>query len=73
MCFTARMVCQCSHRSETYFEGSEGGTHQAKLYADRLEKMTGRRPIIFTTNGFETNIWDSVTSPPREVSGIFSN
>jgi type I restriction enzyme R subunit len=48
------------------------GTHQAKLYADCLEKMTGRRPIMFTTNGFETYLWDDVTSPQRKVSGIFS-
>ncbi|KLU59959.1 type-1 restriction enzyme R protein [Peptococcaceae bacterium CEB3] len=48
------------------------GTQQAKLYADCLEKMTGRRPIMFTTNGFETNLWDDVTSPQRKVSGIFS-
>jgi len=48
------------------------GLQQAKLYADCLERMTGRRPIIFTTNGFETYIWDDVTSPQRKVSGIFS-
>lgn len=48
------------------------GTHQAKLYADCLEKMTGRRPMMFTTNGFETYLWDDVTSPQRRVSGIFS-
>lgn len=48
------------------------GTHQAKLYADCLERMTGRRPIIFTTNGFETNIWESPDSPQRKVSGLFS-
>lgn len=48
------------------------GTHQAKLYADCLEKMTGQRPLIFTTNGFETYLWDDVTSPQRKVSGIFS-
>lgn len=48
------------------------GTHQAKLYADCLEKMTGRRPMMFTTNGFETNLWDDVISPQRKVSGIFS-
>ena len=48
------------------------GTHQAKLYADCLEKMTGRRPMMFTTNGFVTNLWDDVTSPERKVSGIFS-
>lgn len=48
------------------------GTHQAKLYADCLEKMTGRRPMMFTTNGFETNLWDDLTSPQRKVSGVFS-
>lgn len=48
------------------------GMQQAKLYADCLEKMTGRRPIIFITNGFETYIWDDMTSPQRRVSGIFS-
>ncbi len=48
------------------------GTHQAKLYADCLEIMTGRRPMMFTTNGFETNLWDDVTSPQRRVSGVFS-
>ncbi|WP_088227375.1 DEAD/DEAH box helicase family protein [Desulfosporosinus sp. FKB] len=48
------------------------GTHQAKLYADCLEKMTGRRPMMFTTNGFETYLWDDVSSPKRRVSGLFS-
>ena len=48
------------------------GTQQAKLYADCLEKMTGRRPVMFTTNGFETNLWDDVTSPQRKVSGVFA-
>lgn len=50
----------------------KSGSHQAKLYADCLERMTGRRPMMFTTNGFETNLWDDVTSPQRKVSGIFS-
>ncbi len=48
------------------------GTHQAKLYADCLEKMTGRRPLIFTTNGFETYLWDDQSSPQRRVSGLFA-
>lgn len=48
------------------------GTQQAKLYADCLEKMTGRRPMMFTTNGFETYLWDDVTSPQRRVSGVFA-
>jgi len=48
------------------------GTQQAKLYADCLEKMTGRRPVMFTTNGFETYLWDDMSFPQRKVSGIFS-
>lgn len=48
------------------------GTQQAKLYADCLEKMTGRRPMMFTTNGFDTYLWDDRTSPQRRVSGIFA-
>ncbi|PKM77185.1 MAG: DEAD/DEAH box helicase [Firmicutes bacterium HGW-Firmicutes-15] len=48
------------------------GMHQAKLYADCLEKEKGQRPIIFTTNGFDTFIWDDTNSPERKVSGVFS-
>ncbi|MCW2278773.1 DEAD/DEAH box helicase family protein [Heliophilum fasciatum] len=47
------------------------GSQQAKLYADCLERMTGRRPMIFTTNGFETYFSDG-TAPERQVSGIFA-
>ncbi|MBB6732817.1 DEAD/DEAH box helicase family protein [Cohnella zeiphila] len=48
------------------------GTQQAKLYADCLERMTGRRPMMFTTNGFETYLWDDKSSPQRRVSGMFA-
>lgn len=48
------------------------GKHQAWLYANCIEEMTGHRPIIFNTNGFETYIWDDKVSPQRQVSGIFS-
>jgi len=48
------------------------GTQQAKLYADCLERATGRRPVMFTTNGFSTCLWDDLTSPPRQVSGVFA-
>ena len=34
------------------------GQHQAKLYADCLEAMTGQRPLIFYTNGFEHYLWN---------------
>lgn len=49
------------------------GSQQAKLYADCLQNMTGQRPVIFTTNGFEiyfTN--DAEDYPQRRVSAIFS-
>ena len=48
------------------------GRKQAVLYADCLERKFGRRPMMFTTNGFETYFWDDQTGPQRRVSGIFS-
>lgn len=47
------------------------GQHQAKLYADCLEKMFGRRPIIFYSNGYDHWIWDDVNYPPRKVQGFY--
>ncbi len=48
------------------------GRKQAVLYADCLERKYGRRPMMFTSNGFETHFWDDQTSPQRPVSGMFS-
>ena len=48
------------------------GRKQAVLYADCLERKFGRRPVMFTTNGFETYYWDDMSSPQRRVSGLFS-
>ena len=48
------------------------GKQQAKLYADALEKQYGIRPMIFTTNGFETYFWDDLTAPQRPVFSVFS-
>lgn len=48
------------------------GKQQAKLYTDSLEKRCGRRPMMFTTNGFETYFWDDKSYPQRLVSGTFS-
>ena len=47
------------------------GRHQAKLYADLLEKQYGRRPVIFLTNGFETRIQDNLY-PERKCACIYS-
>jgi len=48
------------------------GRTQAVLYANSLERKFGRRPMMFTTNGFETYFWDDKISPQRLVSMIFS-
>lgn len=49
---------------------SRTGQQQAKLYADCLEAMYGRRPVIFTTNGYDHWLWDDQMYPPRRVSGF---
>jgi len=52
------------------------GQQQAKLYADSLEIMTGRRPVIFYTNGYQSWLWDDWGAgggyPPRRVEGFFT-
>ena len=49
------------------------GSQQAKLYADCLQNQYGRRPLIFTANGFETYYTnDAMGYPRREVSGFFT-
>ena len=48
------------------------GRKQAMLYADCLERRYGRRPMMFTSNGFETYFWDDQSNPQRRVSGMFS-
>ncbi|WP_226990081.1 DEAD/DEAH box helicase family protein [Cellulophaga baltica] len=47
------------------------GRHQAKLYADCLEQMTGQRPVIFYTNGFDTYIWDDTFYAERLIYGFY--
>jgi len=47
------------------------GQHQAKLYADCLEKQFGQRPLIFYSNGYEHWIWDDTNYPPRQVQGFY--
>lgn len=48
------------------------GRTQARLYADCLELRFGQRPVMFTTNGFDTFFWDDKGGPQRKVSRIFS-
>ena len=51
---------------------ANSGRRQVMLYADCLERRFGRRPMMITTNGFETYFWDDQCGPQRQVSGIFS-
>jgi type I restriction enzyme R subunit len=51
----------------------EIGKHQAFLYANCIEGIYGKRPIIFYTNGYETKIWeDTLYSAPRRVYGFYT-
>lgn len=50
----------------------ESGKYQASLYADALERQHGQRPVIFYTNGYETQIWDDTFYPPRPVQGFYT-
>ncbi|UOR07407.1 DEAD/DEAH box helicase family protein [Hymenobacter aerilatus] len=51
------------------------GRYQATLYANCLEQMTGQRPIVFYTNGFENFLLDdhpATDYPPRQVAGFLT-
>ena len=48
------------------------GKRQAEIYADCLEKSTGRRPVIFYSNGYDTWLWDDRFYPPRAVQGFYT-
>ncbi|MFG6294188.1 type I restriction endonuclease, partial [Streptomyces rochei] len=54
------------------------GLKQAEMYADGLEKVYGRRPVIFTTNGNEHRIYDDggyrhgTGYPPRKLAGFYT-
>lgn len=51
----------------------QAGREQARLYADALESMTGQRPVIFYSNGYESFIWDdSQYNSYRPVYGFYS-
>jgi len=54
------------------FTDPDVGRQQAKLYADRLERMKGQRPLIFYSNGHHTWLWDDCRAAPREVQGFYT-
>ena len=50
----------------------ERGRKQAQLYADGIEKMHGKRPVVFYTNGYDIWIWDDAAGyPPRKIYGYY--
>lgn len=51
---------------------ARAGQQQAKLYADCLEAMTGQRPVIFCSNGYDHWIWDDGRYPPRPIQGFLT-
>ncbi|MXV38245.1 DUF4145 domain-containing protein [Flavobacteriaceae bacterium Ap0902] len=49
------------------------GENQAQLYAEALEKMYGRRPVMFYTNGYEIYLWDDLFyKQARQVFGFYT-
>ncbi|HLV41993.1 MAG TPA: DEAD/DEAH box helicase family protein, partial [Brumimicrobium sp.] len=49
------------------------GENQAQLYAEALEKMHGRRPVMYYTNGFDTFVWDDqFYKKARKVHGFYT-
>lgn len=54
-------------------ENASKGENQAQLYADCIEKMYGRRPLMYYTNGFETYLWDDqFYKKSRLVHGFYT-
>ena len=54
-------------------ESATKGENQAQLYADSLEKMFGRRPVMYYSNGYETFLWDDCFyKQARPVHGFYT-
>lgn len=53
-------------------ENIHAGREQARLYADALERMGYKRPVIFYSNGYETFIWDDAQyNTYRSIYGFY--
>lgn len=51
----------------------QDGREQARAYADALEVMGFKRPVIFYSNGYETFIWDDARyNSFRQIYGFYS-
>lgn len=46
------------------------GHHQATLYADCLEAQYGVRPVVYCSNGYETEVVDGLGYPARKIYGF---
>lgn len=54
-------------------ESASKGENQAQLYADSLEKMHGRRPVMYYSNGYEIFLWDDqFYKQSRPVHGFYT-
>ena len=54
-------------------ESASKGENQAQLYADSLEKMHGRRPVMYYSNGYEIFLWDDqFYKQSRPVYGFYT-
>lgn len=54
-------------------ESANKGENQAQLYADSLEKMYGRRPVMYYSNGYEIFLWDDqFYKQARRVHGFYT-
>lgn len=54
-------------------ESASKGENQAQLYADCLEKMHGRRPVMYYSNGYEIFLWDDqFYKQSRPVHGFYT-
>ncbi|KVV16029.1 DEAD/DEAH box helicase family protein [Flavobacterium sp. TAB 87] len=54
-------------------ESATKGENQAQLYAECIEEMYGRRPVMYYSNGFETYLWDDqFYKKSRIVHGFYT-
>jgi type I restriction enzyme R subunit len=50
---------------------AETGREQAKQYCERIhQRLGGKTPFCFYTNGYEIFLWDLGIYPPRKVAGF---
>lgn len=54
-------------------ENASKGENQAQLYADCLERMHGRRPVMYYSNGYDFFLWDDqFYKQARPVHGFYT-